>query len=89
MIERDVGDDREQRLDDVGGVEASAQAYFQDGDLYLALREVEEGERGEGFEEAGMMWEAAGCDQGAGGLVDLEVEAGEGFLGDLREGVDS
>ena len=38
VVERDVGDDREQRVDDVGGVQAAAEADLQDGDvdrLYL------------------------------------------------------
>jgi len=55
VVERDVGDDGEDGLDDVGGVETPAQADFEDGDIDLALGEVEEGERGEGLEVAGVV----------------------------------
>ena len=85
MIERDVGDDGEDRVDDVGGVETASEAYFEDGDVEVLLGEVEEGEGGEGFEEAGMVRELAGGDEGLGGVVDTEVEAGEGVFGNFVE----
>ena len=37
VVEGDVGDDREQRIDDVGSVEATAEADLEDGDLDLLL----------------------------------------------------
>ena len=90
VVERDVGDDGEEGVDDVGGVETAAQADFEDGDVDRACAslepfsgEVEEGERGEDLEEAGGMGQIAGFDEAAGGLVDLEVEAGEVVVGDL------
>src|ERR1035441_2185204 len=85
VVERDVGDDGEEGLDDVGGVEAAAHADFEDGDVDFALGKVEEGERGEGLEEAGMVRELAFGDEALGGFVDLEVEAGEGFFWDFVE----
>ncbi len=89
MVEGDVGDDGEERVDDVGGVETTAETNFEDGYLYRFFSrfaiscEVLEGQGGEDFEEAGWMGEIAGFDEEAGGLVDLEVEAGEVFVGDL------
>ena len=66
VVERDVGDDGEQRLDDVGGVQASAQADFEDGDVDLRARRNEEGHRGEGLEEAGRCGQLAPDDQALG-----------------------
>ena len=77
VVEGDVGEDGEQRIDDVGGVETASEAHFEDGDLDVALGEVEEGQRGEGLEEAGVMRQLAGRDEVLRGLVDAEVEAGE------------
>lgn len=85
VVEGDVGEDGEQGLDDVGGVEAASEAYFEDGEIELQLGEVEEGEGGEGLEVAGRVGELARGDEGAGGVVDLEEEAGEGVVGDLVE----
>ncbi len=94
MVEGDVGDDREEGVDDVGGVETASQAYFQDGDvdrlcvgssagICFISSEVEEGYRGENLEEAGGVGEIAGIDETTGGFVDLKVEAGEVFVGYL------
>ena len=84
VVEGDVGDDGEEGFDDVGGVEAASHAHFEDGDVDFLLREVEEGQGGEGFEEAGVVGRGARFgDQAAGGVVDLEVEAGEVVVGDL------
>ena len=33
VVERDVGDDGEEGVDDVGGVETAAEAHFEDGDV--------------------------------------------------------
>ena len=43
--------------DDVGGVEAAAEADFEDGDLGAALGEPEEGDGGEALEEGRRMRE--------------------------------
>src|SRR5450631_1600020 len=85
MVEGDVGDDGEDGFDDVGGVEAAAQAYFEDGYVEFFFGEVEEGEGGEDFEKAGMVRELVGGDEGSSGVVDLEVEAGEGGFGDFLQ----
>ena len=82
VIKGDVGDDREQGLDDVGSVEAASEAHFEDGDADFLLAEVEEGQGGEGFEEAWMVREGGFGDETAGGVVDVEVEAGEVVVGD-------
>lgn len=82
MVERDVGDDGDQRVDDVGGVEASAKADLEDGNINGLLGEVEERERGQCLEEAGRVGQVAGADQPFGGGVDLEVEPREVVVGD-------
>ena len=38
VVEGDVGDDGEEGVDDVGGVETAAEAYFEDGDVDRFLR---------------------------------------------------
>ena len=63
VVEGDVGDDGEERGDDVGSVEPASETYFEDGDVYwfakgpvdFLIREVEEGKGGEDLEEAGRM----------------------------------
>ncbi len=52
VVERDIGDDGEERIDDVGGVEAAAYAHFEDRDVDASVGEVEKGHGGEGLEEA-------------------------------------
>ena len=97
VVERDVGEDGEQRIDDVGGVEPAAHAHFQDGDLHwfpdgsvcFLVREVQESQRGQRLEEARMVRQPAGRDQLPGRLVDAKVEARKVFLGNLGETVDS
>ena len=50
MIERDRGDDGEPRVGEVGGVEASAHADLEHGEIDLPPREVQEGGEGHGLE---------------------------------------
>ena len=91
MVESNVGEDGEDWLDDVGGVETTSQAHFKDGDVHRDLfrlrpvlcGEVEKTYRGEHLEEAGGVRQVAGFDEMTGGLVDLKVEAGEVFVGNL------
>ena len=52
------------------------------GDTLIQAREVEEGEGGEGLEEAGGVGKLACGDEALGGGIDLEVEAGEVVVGD-------
>ena len=63
VIERDVGDDGEDRLDDIGGVEAAAKADFEHGDIDLGSGKVQEGHGGDGLEEAGRSGQAAFGDE--------------------------
>lgn len=51
MLHADVGDDAQNRHDDVRGVEPSAEPRLDDGHLDVALREVVEGQRGGHLEE--------------------------------------
>ncbi len=83
MVEGDVGDDGDEGVDDVGGVEAAAEAYFEDGYVDFLLSEVEEGEGGEDLEEAWVVREGSLADEAFGCGVYVEVEAGEVFVGDL------
>ena len=84
VVERDVGDDGEQRLDDVGGVETAAHAHFEDGEIDLRLGEGFEGDRGQHFEVARVCGEASIGDQAAGTVVDAEVEPGKVLVADGR-----
>ena len=54
MIERDIGDDAEHGLDDVGRVEPTAQPHFDDSDIDLTIGKVAEGHHGCQFEERGL-----------------------------------
>ncbi len=55
VIEIDVGDYREDRFDDVCGIETAAHANFEDGDFDLGCGEVIEGHGRHGFKEAGQV----------------------------------
>jgi hypothetical protein len=97
MVEGDVGEDGDEGVDNVGGVETTAEAYFEDGDVdccaqgerrlrrgvFCLTREVEKREGSDDFKEAGGVGELVGFDEVAGSFVDAEVEAGEVFVGDL------
>src|SRR5208282_6788225 len=74
MVEINGGDDGDLRLDDVGGVEAAAEADFVDGEFDLGADEMVEGHGGEAFEEGGMGGEFARGQQ----LLDERLDAGEG-----------
>ena len=52
VIERDIGDDREQWFYDIGRVQPPAHAYFQDRDIHLLRCEVAEGHCRHCFKEA-------------------------------------
>ncbi len=51
----DRGDDRDERADNVGRVEPSAHADLEDGDVDLALGELEEGQGGHDLEVGRMI----------------------------------
>jgi len=59
----DRGDNRNQRIDDIGGVESAAHADLENGDIDLALGEMEEGQDGQDLEIGGMGLQAAGREQ--------------------------
>ena len=89
VIEGDVGDDRDQRFDDVGGIETAAHADLEDGDIdgmssiCLLSGKVQETEGRDGLEEAGGVRQGAFANEALSSVVDAEVEAGEVFVGDL------
>src|SRR5262249_10635542 len=82
VIECDIGDDRQQGIDDVGGVKAAAQTDLKNRDLSFLLSEVEKGERGEDLKEARVVRKLSFSDQLLRGRVGLEVESGEVIVGD-------
>ena len=55
VVQRDVRNDRDQRIDDVGGVQPAAQTNLKHGDIDLLLRIVEKRQRRQRLEEAGVM----------------------------------
>jgi hypothetical protein len=83
MVEGDIGQNRKDGVDDVGGIEAATETDFEDGDIDLLLGVIEEGEGGKDLEEAWRVGQCGRFDEAAGGLIDMEVEAGEVFVGNL------
>ena len=61
----DRGDDRDERPDDVGRVEPPAHAHFEDGDVDLALGELDEGQGGHDL-EVGRVVDELALGHGAG-----------------------
>ena len=53
MVERDVGEDAQLRVYDVGGVQSPSHAGFPEDKVAFCLVEVQEGEDGRGFKEGG------------------------------------
>ena len=51
MVEADAGDDGNERVENIGRVEASAHAGFGNGDMYALLFPPEHAERGDSFEK--------------------------------------
>ena len=84
VVEGDIRDDGDEGVNDVSGVETASEAYFEDGDVDVLFCEISKGQGGKDFEEAGVVREGAFADEAFGGGVDLEVEAGEVFVGDLE-----
>jgi hypothetical protein len=82
MIERDVGNDANPRFDDIGGVEASAHADFEDGNVDLLAGEIFEGYRRQHLEKAGMPREVGFGNQPLGSPVDQVMSAGKVIVRD-------
>ena len=85
VVDADVSDDRQLRVDDVGGVEATAEADLEDGDIDALLRVIAERDSGEEFEKAGRMREFAVSDERGGRGVDECEENGKVVVGNLVE----
>jgi hypothetical protein len=77
VVERDVGDDGEQRLDDVGRVQPAAETDFQHQDAGVFAIEIQEGDGREPLEEAGQLGKAAVRKQLPAGLVYAGIDLGE------------
>ena len=56
MVKTDVGDDGEDRGDDVGAIQSASQSNFCDGDIYLLLGKILKCQGGGQFEERTVQW---------------------------------
>jgi hypothetical protein len=74
VIEINLSDYGDLRLDYVGGVEAATHAHFEYGDVHVLLGEIGEGDGGDTFKKRGMRGQRAAGQQ----LLDDVVEAREG-----------
>ena len=83
MVERDIGDHADSRLDHVGGIQAPAHADFEHRDVHLPAREMLEGNRREHLEKAGMPGQFALADQAFGSTIDHIVDQGKIVVADL------
>ena len=82
MIERDVGNHRDQRLDDVGRVQPAAHADFEHRNLDADAGEVFECHHGQHLEEAGMPRQLAGAQKLLRRALDAIVNRAELDIGD-------
>ena len=83
MIDADIGDDRDDGLNDVGGVQAAAQADLEDGKLHVLLGAEEQSHGGEQLEKARGVRQQGAADQFRGLLIHLSEEPAEVLVGDL------
>src|ERR1700686_4093427 len=74
VIEGDVCNDGDKRLDDVGGIKAPAKANFDNGYFDLLLGKVEEGESCHNLKEGGGMGKSALANKLGGRIIDLNIE---------------
>ena len=54
MVHPDVGDDRQDRGDDIGAVESATQPHFDDGDVHILVCKILEGHGCGHLEEGGL-----------------------------------
>ena len=83
MVKRDVGDDGKQRIDDIGGVEASAEADLENGDFDGRFGKVQKGHRGEGLEETRHLRQFLSFYQLLPGGANAEKILGKIIIGDF------
>jgi hypothetical protein len=83
VVKRNVGDDGEQRVDDVGSVEASSHTHLENGDVDFVFGKIEEGQGGEDLKVAGELRKLAAKKQLLTSIVHAEVEAGEVLVGNV------
>ena len=77
MIERDIGDDADPRLDHVGRIQTPAHANFKHNHVGTAAGEILKGHRGQHLKKAGMPRQIAFPNQPLGGAVDHVMEQRE------------
>ena len=56
MVERNVGNDGEQGIDNVGAIQPTAQAHFYNGKVYLLFREILESHCSGQLKERWVQW---------------------------------
>jgi len=84
VVERNVRNDGDEWIDDIGGVEAAAHADFENSEINVLLRKVQEGHGGKGLKETGQRLELLVEDELLACVMDAEVEACKVVVGDLR-----
>src|SRR5690348_10992991 len=77
VVERDVGYDRNQGLNNIGCVQTAAHADFEHGNVNLGLGELLEGDGGQHLKKTGMPGQLAGRDQAVGSLFDAIMQSCE------------
>ena len=82
MIERDVSDDAEARVNHVGRIQTPAHADLKHNHVRPVPREILKAHRGERFKKAGMPRQIAFSHQPFSGPVDHIMEHGEIVVGD-------
>ena len=83
MVEGDVGNHADPRLDHVGSIETTAHAHFENGNLHLSLREIFECHGGQHFKKTGVPRQVAFTHQALGRALDDIVEQGKLGIADF------
>ncbi len=83
VVERNIGNHGEQRIDDVGCVQPAAHPHFKHRNLRAAFGKVQKCLRSQNLKVAGQLRQPAVEDQLVGCVVDAKEEGGEGVVVDL------
>src|SRR5882762_1290693 len=84
VVEIDAGDDGDERRKDVGGIEAAAQADFEDGEVYALAGKIFESHGGHAFEISGVGAQFAGSEEFFDQRMEVSEGLGETLVADLR-----
>ena len=83
VIEIHARDDGDGGRENICGVEAAAEADFENGEVHTLLREVFEGHGGDAFEIGGMSAQFAAGQKLFDGVVNFGEDGGEGVVADF------